>query len=260
MSAIIKKNKIDELSDQELERYNKHILLDEIDYHGQKSLKNKHVVLVGLGGLGSPIAYYLASSGIGKITIIDNDKVDLSNLQRQILFDVSDIGCSKVVAAKRRLLLLNPELNILPVDKKICKDSQSSIFNDCNLIIDATDNFKTRCLINKFSLANKVPLVMGAAIKFQGQIAIFRNDQDNEPCYNCLYEDVLEDDACINSGVLASLTGVIGSIQTSEVFKLLLDIGDQLNSKLLLVDIKNNEFKVIKITKDPKCKVCNNDK
>ena len=250
-------NKISMLSDDNLLRYNKHILLPEIDILGQTSLLEKHVMLIGLGGLGCPIAFYLAASGIGNITIVDNDIIDISNLQRQILYTHDDVGKKKVDVAQERIHKLNPSISVTKRDYHIDDNSSLNLFSGADLVIDATDNFETRSSINKLTLESKKPLIMGAAIKMEGQVSVFRNDLENMPCYNCLYDDApnIPTD-CLNQGVLSSLTGVIGSIQASEAIKVLLNIGESLESKLLLIDIKFSNYKTVKLTKDPKCKIC----
>jgi molybdopterin/thiamine biosynthesis adenylyltransferase len=216
---VKKTNKL-QLSNDDLLRYNKHILLEEIQTDGLEILKQKHAAIIGLGGLGCPVAQYLSTSGFGKITLIDHDVVEETNLQRQILYTSEDLGLY--------------------------------------IIIDATDNFESRSLINKISLLLKKPLVMGAAIKMQGQVAVFRNDLCDMPCYNCLYDDI-EDEAssCIDLGVLSTLTGIIGSLQATEAIKTLIGFGESLESKLLLVDLKHMSFRTVKIVKDNKCKICN---
>jgi len=260
MRTKIKTEKNIQLTDEELLRFNKHILLDDIDIEGQALLKDKHVVLIGLGGLGSPIAYYLASSGIGRITLVDDDIIETSNLQRQILYSADDVGKKKVDIAKLKMHKLNPKMNIKIISERLVDNSKINYFFDTDLIIDATDNFETRSFINKISLENRVPLIMGAAIKFCGQIIVFRNDLKGQPCYNCLYENVSDSDACVDSGVFSALTGVVGSVQASECIKVLLDIGERLESRLLTIDLKNNDFKIVKLNKDMQCKVCNANK
>jgi len=257
MNGTVNKNKSTDLIDEDLLRYNRHILLDEIDISGQILLKQKHVMLVGLGGLGSPVAMYLASSGIGEISIIDDDVVELTNLQRQIMYTTDDINQHKVEIAAKRINDINPNIVVNKIFSRISDNSDLKLFKNVDLLIDATDNFKTRNLINKFSLIHEIPLVMGAAQKFQGQVSVFRNDRESQPCYNCLYNYIKEDTSCVESGVFSPLTGIIGSIQASEVIKVLLSIGTDLTSKLMNIDIKNNEFKIIAITKDKKCEACN---
>ena len=248
-------NRID-LTDNDLLKYNKHILLDEIQTEGIELLNTKHIVLIGMGGLGCPIAQYLATSGLGKLSIVDNDIVEDSNLQRQILYTQNDIGYCKVDIAEQKLKILNPDLVINKHNIRF-SDHSNNILKDADLVIDATDNFSTRSIINKATLLHKKPLVMGAAINMQGQVAIFRNDLKDMPCYNCLYNDVEDKDiSCIDQGVLSMLTGLIGSIQAAECIKLLLNFGETLDSKLLLIDIKNANFRTIKIPKDQKCGAC----
>ena len=249
-------NKID-LSDSDLLKYNKHILLDEIQLEGIEVLASKHILLIGLGGLGCPIAQYLATSGLGSLSLVDNDVVEITNLQRQILYSKDDVGYSKVDIAKKKLEVLNPDL-IINKHKIRFSEHSSQIVRDADLVIDASDNFNTRSIINKLTLLHKKPLVMGAAIKMQGQVAIFRNDLAGMPCYNCLYNDVDDKDiSCMDQGVFSMLTGLIGSIQASESIKVLLSFGEKLESKLLLIDIKNNSFRTISIPKDSKCEYCN---
>ncbi len=244
------------LTDKDLLKYNKHILLDEIQTEGIELLNTKHIVLIGLGGLGCPVAQYLATSGLGTLSIIDNDIIEDSNLQRQILYSQNDIGFCKVDIAEKKLKMLNPDLVINKHNIRF-SDYSNNIIKNADLVIDATDNFLTRSIINKATLLHKKPLIMGAAIKLQGQVAIFRNDLKGMPCYNCLYNDVDDENiACIDQGVLSMLTSLIGSIQAAESIKLLLNFGEKLESKLLLVDIKNLDFRKIKITKDQKCGFC----
>ena len=260
MRTKTKINKNAQLTDEELIRFNKHILLNDIDVEGQELLKEKHVVLIGLGGLGSPLAYYLASSGIGQATLVDDDIIDITNLQRQILFSTDDIGKKKVDVAELKMQKINPSIRINAVSERLLSTTNVDFINNADLIIDATDNFETRSLINRVSLDNKIPLIMGAAIRFSGQIIVFRNDVPGQPCYNCLYENVSDSNACIDSGVFSALTGVVGSLQASECIKVLLDIGDRLESRLLTIDLKNNDFRIVKLNRDQQCKVCNVNK
>ena len=253
----VKKRTRLQLSNDDLLRYNKHILLEEIQTDGLEILKQKHVAIIGLGGLGCPVAQYLSTSGLGKITLIDDDIVDETNLQRQILYTSEDLGLYKADVACKRLKILNPDINIEGYNIRFTNDSVS-LMKDVDIIIDATDNFKSRSLINKISLFLKKPLVMGAAIKMQGQVAVFRNDLSDMPCYNCLYDDIEDEiNSCTDLGVLSTLTGMIGSLQATEVIKTLIGFGESLESKLLLVDLKYMSFRTVKIIKDNKCKVCN---
>jgi len=219
-------------------------------------LLEKHVCLIGLGGLGCPIAYYLTSSGIGELTIIDYDRIDITNLQRQILFTSSDINKKKTEVAFEKLTQLNPTIKINKIDTQV-NSTSNIIFKNCDLIIDATDNFNTRTIINKISVDNKKPLIMGSASKMEGQVAVFRNDLPNMPCYNCLYNDLDDENkTCLDQGVLSSLTGIIGSIQATEAIKLLLQFGETLESKLLLIDVKYSNYRIVNLKQDQKCTVC----
>ena len=251
-----KKTKAD-LQDKDLLRYNRNIVLPEIDINGQLKLSNAKVVIVGLGGIGCPAATYLASSGVGNLCLIDFDTVSLSNLNRQVLYSEDDISTMKVEAAKKNLQSINSEITISTVSKKIDSNFEGNLFKDFDFIVDCTDNFDTRSMINKISLLNKIPLISGAAIRFEGQVATFRNDIDGMPCYRCLYPNLPNvSSSCIDSGILGSVTGFVGTMVATECIKLICHIGDNLESKLLLIDLKHNEFKTIKLIKDKNCKFC----
>lgn len=253
---LAKKTKAD-LTDKQLLRYNRHLVLPEIDVDGQLLLVNSKVVIIGLGGLGCPVATYLASSGIGTLLLIDNDLVSLSNLNRQTLFTESDLNMNKVEAAMNRLLALNSDLIIRTDKSKVDEQFETSKLKEFDIIIDCTDNFETRTLINQISISHRIPLITGAALKFEGQVAVFRNDMDDEPCYRCLYSDLPSTrNSCIDSGILGSVTGFVGTILATECIKLLCKFGKTFESKLFLLDLKNNDFKTIKINKDKKCEHC----
>ncbi len=259
MSVKTNKNNIynGDLSDSDLLRYNKHVLLDEINEIGQKKLLDSHVALIGLGGLGCPVAIYLATSGVGKISIFDHDDIDLSNLQRQILFDFNDVGKKKADVVSKKISSVNPSLLVSAFKTKIDENFDTTIIKTADLVIDATDNYKSRTLINKITLKYRIPLIMGSAIKFTGQVALFRNDLEDQPCYNCLYNIKDDEKSCLDLGVLSSLTGIIGSIQATEAIKFLTNFGEKLESKLMIIDIKQNEFRVVRINRDNKCEFCN---
>ena len=251
-----KKPKTD-ISDRELLRYNRHIVLPEIDIDGQTTLSTSKVAIVGLGGLGCPAATYLAASGVGTLYLVDHDSISLSNLNRQVLYTEDDISKKKVIAAKERLHSLNSDINIKTFPKELNEKFDIKNFKDLNLIIDCTDNFKTRALINDISVQLKIPLIIGAALKFDGQIAVFRNDIKNMPCYRCLYPNLPDiPSSCVESGILGSVTGFVGTALAAECIKLLCNFGKLFESKLFMIDLKNNEFKKIDINKDEKCKYC----
>ena len=251
-----KKTKND-ISDRELLRYNRHIVLPEIDINGQLALKSASVVIVGLGGLGCPVSTYLAASGIGTLFLIDHDSISLSNLNRQVLFTEKDLSKKKVVAAKEKLLDLNSDINIKTFSGEINNEFDLNLIKNYDLIIDCTDNFNTRAFINDISIKLKTPLITGAALKFEGQIAIFRNDITDMPCYRCLYPDLPNIvNSCVDSGILGSVTGFVGTALATESIKLICSFGEIYQSKLHLIDLKNNNFKTIDISKDEKCKYC----
>tara|TARA_B100001113_G_scaffold77431_1_gene60627 strand:- start:2585 stop:3352 length:768 start_codon:yes stop_codon:yes gene_type:complete len=251
-----KKTKTD-ISDRELLRYNRHILLPEIDIDGQAALSTAKVIIVGLGGLGCPAATYLAASGIGTMYLVDDDSVSLSNLNRQVLYTENDISKKKVIAAKERLLNLNSDINIKTYSGEVNTQFDIELFNSYDVIIDCTDNFNSRALVNDIAIKLKIPLITGAALKFEGQIAVFRNDIDNMPCYRCLYSDLPNmTSSCVDSGILGSVTGFVGTALATECIKLICNFGELFNSKLFIIDLKNNDFKKIDITKDEKCKYC----
>ena len=233
-------------------------MLPEIDVDGQERIKKSKVLLVGLGGLGSPVSIYLAAAGVGDLVIVDFDKVDLSNLQRQILHKTKDINRLKIDSAKEHLLELNPEINIRSINKKLSSDDLINEAKKSNVIIDASDNFNTRFLLNKISVKSKIPLVSGAAIRFEGQVTVFNPLQKSSPCYRCLYsEDVSSEESCTANGVFAPLLGIVGSIQANEALKLILNLGESIQGKLLLIDALNMEFNEIFLNKDPSCPICN---
>ena len=246
------------MQDKELERYSRHILLPEIEFEGQKKLIQSHCLIVGAGGLGSPVAIYLAASGVGKITICDFDDVDLSNLQRQIIHEEKSIGLNKAESAKIALNRINSDIKVIPIKKRLNSKEVKSIAEDVNVIVDCSDNFKTRYALNKIAFDLKRPLISGAAIKFDGQVSIFDFRLDKSPCYNCLFpsNDDEQNLKCSDHGVFSPLVGLVGSIQAGEVIKVLLDLGTSLHGKLLLINHKDIDFKILKIQKDKHCKIC----
>jgi len=251
------KNPKTDITDKELLRYNRHIVLPEIDIDGQTRLSSARVAIIGLGGLGCPTATYLAASGVGMLYLVDNDSISLSNLNRQVLFTEDDISKKKVNAAKERLLSLNSDINITTFSEEINKTFDINILKNADLIIDCTDNFKSRTLVNDISINLKIPLLTGAALKFEGQVAIFRNDIKNMPCYRCLYPQLPNvSSSCFESGILGSVTGFVGTTLATECIKLLCGFGERYESKLFMLDLKNNDFKEIDINKDEKCKYC----
>jgi len=245
------------MDDQQLLRYSRQIMLPQIGIEGQQKLLDSHVLVIGAGGLGSPVAMYLASAGIGQITIADNDEVDLSNLQRQILHRNGDIGRSKVDSAKDTLAELNPDIQVTPLNTLIDRAALDNLVTQADLVVDASDNFATRFAINAACVDAGTALVSGAAIRMEGQLSVFLPQRADSPCYRCLYREGDEpDQTCSENGVLAPITGVIGSLQALEAIKVLLDLGESLCGHLLVFDGQHHEWRRIKLNKDPNCPVC----
>ena len=247
-----------ELSTDQLSRYSRHLLLPEIDLEGQARLQSSSALLIGAGGLGTPAAMYLASSGVGEITIFDHDEVDLGNLQRQVAYGSADIGQPKAAQLKKRLLEINPETRITAVRQKADRHTLLSVMRNVDIVIDACDNFDTRFAINEASLTTSTPLVSGAAIRFAGQVSVFDPRPKNAPCYRCLYnedEDTYRSN-CSDRGVFAPLVGIIGSILAAEAIKILLHIGRPLAGKLLQLDTKTMTPRITTLLKDPQCPAC----
>lgn len=246
------------MNDQQLLRYSRHILLDEIGIEGQEKLLAAHAVVIGAGGLGSPVALYLASAGVGKITLVDNDEVDLTNLQRQILHSTARVGQSKAESGKRTLHDINPTIEVIALVARADEEELKNLVSSADVVLDCTDNFKTRHAINRACVAARVPLVSGAAIRMDGQVAVFDTRQTGAPCYACLFppDQQFEEVQCSVMGVFAPLVGIIGTIQAAEALKLLMGIGTSLAQRLLMLDARTMEWTSIKTTHNPHCAVC----
>jgi adenylyltransferase/sulfurtransferase len=246
------------MNDEQLLRYSRQMMLPEIDTAGQERLNNSRVLIIGLGGLGSPVSMYLASAGVGHIVLVDFDKVDISNLQRQIVHTTKNIGQPKIESAKEHLLAINPEIRIECIGHALEEDELLSEAEKADVIVDASDNFQTRFALNEVSVKTKTPLVSGAAIRFEGQVTVFNPKVENSPCYRCLYnDDIVAEETCTANGVIAPLLGIIGSIQANETLKLLMGIGETLQGRLLLLDTLYMDWNEAKLKKDPACPVCN---
>ena len=246
-----------DLSSNELTRYSRHLLLDEVGRNGQLRLKQSRVLVIGMGGLGSPISLYLAAAGVGTIGIVDFDAVELSNLQRQILHSTDSVGKKKTQSAQKRLLEVNPEVNVIVHEERISVDNALALIGDYDVIIDGTDNFQTRYLVNDACVLGKKPLVYGSIFRFEGQATVFSPPQG--PCYRCIYPDPPEAGAvpnCAEGGVLGVLAGVIGSIQAAEAIKLLLGKGQSLMGRLLLYDALEANFDTLNLKRNPNCPLC----
>jgi len=245
------------MKDEELLRYSRQILLPEIDVDGQEKILASKVLIVGVGGLGSPVSMYLTAAGVGNITIADFDVVDLSNLQRQIVHNNKSIGLPKVESAKNTLMNLNPSTNITTIANKLTDDELLDAVRAADVVVDCSDNFSTRFAINRACVEMTTPLVSGAAIRLEGQISVFDLRQDDSPCYRCLYEDVDDENlSCSENGVLAPLVGIIGSMQACEVLKLIAGFGETLVGRLQILDVKTMNWRQLRLKKDPSCPIC----
>ena len=246
------------MDDEQLLRYSRHILLPEIEIDGQQKLLDSHALVIGAGGLGAPVALYLAASGVGTLTICDDDDVDLTNLQRQIVHYTDSIGQAKVESARRTLARINPDVRVEAVKERIGGDKLEHLVRSAGVVVDCTDNFATRHAINRACVQFSKPLVSGAAIRFDGQVASFDLRKADSPCYQCLFPESgeLEEMRCAIMGVFAPLVGVIGSMQAAEALKLLAGLGRDLTGRLLLLDALTMEWRSVRLKKDPKCEVC----
>ncbi len=245
------------MDNQQLERYSRHIMLPEIDIAGQRRLLQAKILLIGAGGLGSPAAIYLASSGVGQITICDDDDVDLSNLQRQIAHNSERVGQNKADSARATLRAINPETTVIAIKQRLNSDTLLAAISDANIVLDASDNFATRFMLSDACVNTHTPLVSGAAIQLSGQICVFRND-GNTPCYRCLFDEstIADEENCAQSGVFAPLTGIIGSMMAAEALKLLVPFGKPLDNRLLILNAATMEWRSLKLQKDPVCPAC----
>jgi molybdopterin/thiamine biosynthesis adenylyltransferase len=246
------------MNDLQLLRYSRHILLPQIEYDGQDKLTQSHVLIVGAGGLGSPVAMYLAASGVGTLTICDFDAVDLTNLQRQIIHTTQSVGTNKAVSAQQAIFEINPDVLVHTVQQKSTESEMAVLVAQADVVVDCSDNFATRYALNRLCFQHKTPLVSGAAIRFEGQITVFDFRHAASPCYHCLYPDTGSDQEmrCADNGVFAPLVGMIGTAQAAEVLKLLLNIGESLQGRLLLLDALTAEWRTIKLARDAACTVC----
>lgn len=246
-----------ELNDQELLRYSRQILLKQIDVDGQLRLKQSRVLIVGLGGLGAPVALYLAGAGVGELHLADFDQVDLTNLQRQIIHDSHSLGVAKVDSAMERLSRLNPEVRLVPRRTVLDADTLAEAVAAVDLVLDCCDNFATREAVNAACMAAGKPLVSGAAIRLEGQLSVFDPRRPESPCYHCLYGHGSEAElTCSEAGVVGPLVGMVGSLQALEALKLLAGFGEPMIGRLLLIDALGSRFRELKVRRDSACPVC----
>ena len=246
------------MNDEQLLRYSRHLLLEEIDVAGQEKLLGSHVLIIGVGGLGSAAAPYLAAAGVGKITLVDHDKVEMTNLQRQIMHSQSSIGKSKVASGKQFLQGINPALLINTIEEKVSEDLLDSLLTSVDIVLDCTDNFATRQLINAACFNKKVALVSGSALKFDGQLSVFDFRNEISPCYACLFspEEQFQEVSCASMGIFSPLVGIIGSMQAAQALQVLIGFGKPLVGRMLLWNALNTQIDEIRITKNPECIIC----
>jgi adenylyltransferase/sulfurtransferase len=246
-----------EFTDDQLLRYSRHIILPEVGGKGQAKIAKAKVFIVGAGGLGCPVGYYLTAAGVGTIALIDNDTVEMSNLQRQIAHNVNTIGMPKVESAKKTFEALNPDVNIVAIQKRISKDDIIDLISDYDIVVDGSDNFPTRYLVNDACFMAGKPLVSGAILRFEGQVTTIL--PGDGPCYRCLFEEPPPPGlvpSCQEAGVLGVLPGVIGGLQATEVLKLILGKGDVLKGELLIYNALKTTFRKVKVPKNPSCPLC----
>ena len=251
------------LTQEQINRYARHILLKEVGGVGQEKMLSSRVLVIGAGGLGSPLLLYLAAAGIGTIGVIDDDNVDLSNLQRQIIHKTSSIGAKKVDSVREALQSINSDVEVIPIFGRLNKTNALGLFKDYDLVVDGSDNFETRFLVNDASYLARKTLVSAAILRFDGQIGTFKaflqsRDGSHGPCYRCIFRDPPENavPTCAEAGVMGALCGLMGSLQANEVIKELLGLGDSLSGSILIVDGLSTEFRKIKVKADPECPLC----
>lgn len=245
------------MNDEQLLRYGRHIMLPAMDIAGQQALLDASVLIIGLGGLGCPVAMYLAASGVGKLVLADDDKVDLSNLQRQIAHTTANVGMAKTESAARTLAGLNNTVKVDVINSRLEGEALEAAVRAADVVLDCTDNFATRFAINAAAVKHKVPLVSGAAIRMEGQVSVFDSRDDNNPCYQCLYQ--AGDDmqlSCSESGVMAPMVGIVGTLQAMEAIKVITGIGKNLAGRLLFIDAQTMQIREMALKKNPACPCC----
>jgi len=246
------------MNDEQLLRYSRHLLLEDIDVEGQEKLLQAHAVIVGAGGLGSAAAPYLAAAGVGKITLVDHDVVELTNLQRQIMHCESMVGKSKVHSGKQFLDQLNSSIQVDIVQEKVTNDLLAKLLPTVDVVLDCTDNFKTRQLINAACVHHQTPLVSGSALRFDGQVAVFDPHIPSSPCYACIFspEEEFEEVSCSSMGIFSPLVGIIGAIQAAQALQVMIGFGESLLGRMLLWNARTTQIDQIKIARNPDCPVC----
>lgn len=249
------------MNDEQLLRYSRQIMLGDFDVAGQEALLRAHALVIGLGGLGSPATLYLAGAGVGTLTLVDHDAVDVSNLQRQIIHDQAALGTAKVASAAMRIQALNPDVSVHTVTGKLAGKALAEAVAEADVVLDGTDNFAARYAINAACVATRTPLVSGAAIRWEGQIAVFDPRREDSPCYQCLYGDAADAALnCAENGVAAPVVGVVGSVQALEAMKVIAGVGETLVGQVLYLDAKRMEWRRLRLPRDPRCPACGGDK
>ena len=246
------------MNDEQLLRYSRHILLDEIGIEGQQRLLDGHALVIGAGGLGSPVALYLGTAGVGRITLVDHDTVDVTNLQRQIAHNLARVGQPKAESARETIAAINPDVQVLPVVQRADAAWLARAVAEADVVLDCSDNFQTRQAVNAACVAARKPLVSGAAIGFDGQISVYDSRQADAPCYACIFppDATFEEVRCSTMGVFAPLVGIIGSMQAAEALKLLAGVGSSLAGRLQMLDARSMEWTEIRLPRQPACPVC----
>ena len=246
------------MNDTQLLRYSRHILLDEVGVEGQARLLSSHALIVGAGGLGSPVALYLGSAGVGQITVVDDDRVDSTNLQRQIAHTLARVGQFKAHSVQQAIAAINPDVKVSPITTRADAAVLDALVPQADVVLDCSDNFATRHALNRACVKHCKPLVSGAAIRFDGQVSVYDPRQTASPCYACVFppSEAVEEANCATMGVFAPLVGIIGSVQAAEALKLLCGIGRSLTGRLLMLDGRGMDWHEVRIARDPVCPVC----
>ncbi len=246
------------MNDDQLLRYSRHILLDELGIEGQQRLLEAHALVIGAGGLGSPVALYLGTAGVGRITIVDHDTVDVTNLQRQIAHNLARVGQPKANSAAQTIHAINPEVRVIALQERADARRLGELLSGVDVVVDCSDNFATRHAVNAACVARRVPLVSGAAIGFDGQISVYDTRNDANPCYACIFppEATFEETRCATMGVFAPLVGIVGTMQAAETLKLLAGIGTSLAGRLQMLDARTMEWTEVRMQRNPACSVC----
>jgi molybdopterin/thiamine biosynthesis adenylyltransferase len=246
------------MNDDQLLRYSRHILLDELGIEGQERLLGAHALVIGAGGLGAAALPYLASAGVGRISVVDNDHVDLTNLQRQIIHTTDNVGRLKVESAREGMLRINPGVQVEVIAARVGDAELSQLVAQADVVLDCCDNFATRQAVNRACVHHRVPLVSGAALRFDGQISVFDRRQNDAPCYACLFppSEPAPEVACATMGVFAPLVGMVGTVQAAEALKLLSGVGQSLAGRLLMVNAMTMEWTTMQLARTPDCPVC----